>query len=127
MPGNGLSRAAVRPAKAASAPMGLVIGASARSAAVKPASTVVMDPILVRLPSGRGGCRGGEAGAAGVRNAVPYPPHRAPKTALPRRTMVAPSAMAHAMSRLMPIDNSNDAAPTPVRAAASSRMERRRA
>ena len=41
--------------------------------------------------------------------------------------MVAPSAMAHAMSRLMPIDNSNDAAPMPVRAAASSRMERRRA
>ena len=52
---------------------------------------------------------------------------RAPKTAVPRRTMVAPSAMAHAMSRLMPIDNSNDGAPAPIRAAASSRMERRRA
>ena len=108
--------------------MGLVIGASARSAAVKPASTVVMDPILVRLPSGSGGCgEADEAGAVGVRNAVPYPPQRAPKTAVPRRTMVAPSTMAHAMSRLMPIDNSNDAASMPVRAAASSRMERRRA
>ena len=49
---------------------------------------------------------------------------RAPKMAVPRRTIVAPSAMAHSRSRLIPIDSARSDSSMPRRAAASSLRSR---